>query len=51
MGFILMYDITNEESFGAVQDWWVKSLPDPPLFRKIFVMMRSSIPFMLPVFQ
>ncbi|XP_016898201.1 ras-related protein Rab-3-like isoform X2 [Cynoglossus semilaevis] len=21
MGFILMYDITNEESFGAVQDW------------------------------
>lgn len=23
MGFILMYDITNEESFGAVQDWWV----------------------------
>ena len=25
MGFILMYDITNEESFGAVQDWWVVS--------------------------
>lgn len=23
MGFILMYDITNEESFNAVQDWWV----------------------------
>lgn len=22
MGFILMYDITNEESFNAVQDWW-----------------------------
>lgn len=21
MGFILMYDITNEESFAAVQDW------------------------------
>jgi GTPase SAR1 family protein len=21
MGFILMYDITNEESFNAVQDW------------------------------
>lgn len=21
MGFILMYDITNEESFSAVQDW------------------------------
>lgn len=24
MGFILMYDITNEESFNSVQDWWVK---------------------------
>ena len=23
MGFILMYDITNEDSFNAVQDWWV----------------------------
>lgn len=23
MGFILMYDITNEESFNSVQDWWV----------------------------
>lgn len=22
MGFILMYDMTNEESFNAVQDWW-----------------------------
>ncbi|KAL2294297.1 hypothetical protein Nmel_008022 [Mimus melanotis] len=21
MGFILMYDITNEDSFNAVQDW------------------------------
>ena len=21
MGFILMYDVTNEESFSAVQDW------------------------------
>lgn len=21
MGFILMYDITNEESFNSVQDW------------------------------
>lgn len=27
MGFILMYDITNEESFQAVQDWYdLKSL-------------------------
>lgn len=25
MGFILMYDITNEESFNAVQDWCVWS--------------------------
>lgn len=25
MGFILMYDITNEESFNSVQDWWVSS--------------------------
>lgn len=25
MGFILMYDITNEESFNAVQDWWVET--------------------------
>lgn len=25
MGFILMYDVTNEESFNAVQDWWVTS--------------------------
>ena len=24
MGFILMYDVTNEESFNAVQDWWVQ---------------------------
>jgi hypothetical protein len=22
MGFILMYDITNEESFNSVQDWY-----------------------------
>jgi GTPase SAR1 family protein len=21
MGFILMYDVTNEESFNAVKDW------------------------------
>lgn len=26
MGFILMYDITNEESFNAVQDWYVIDL-------------------------
>lgn len=25
MGFILMYDITNEESFNSVQDWWVST--------------------------
>lgn len=25
MGFILMYDITNEESFNSVQDWWVSA--------------------------
>ena len=25
MGFILMYDITNEESFNSVQDWWVNN--------------------------
>ena len=24
MGFILMYDITNEDSFNAVQDWSVE---------------------------
>lgn len=24
MGFILMYDITNEESFNSVQDWYVE---------------------------
>lgn len=24
MGFILMYDITNEESFNSVQDWYNK---------------------------
>lgn len=23
MGFLLMYDITNQDSFSAVQDWWV----------------------------
>ena len=23
MGFILMYDVTNEESFSSVHDWWV----------------------------
>lgn len=23
MGFLLMYDITNQDSFNAVQDWWV----------------------------
>lgn len=27
MGFILMYDITNEESFNSVQDWWVSIWP------------------------
>ena len=27
MGFILMYDITNEESFNSVQDWWVLIWP------------------------
>lgn len=26
MGFILMYDVTNEESFNAVQDWWVNKM-------------------------
>lgn len=25
MGFILMYDITNEESFNSVQDWYNKT--------------------------
>ena len=25
MGFILMYDISNEESFNATQDWYVRS--------------------------
>ena len=37
MGFILMYDITNEESFNAVQDWWVKRMSAWPVsvpFRK-----------------
>lgn len=37
MGFILMYDITNEESFNAVQDWWVKRMSARPVsvpFRK-----------------
>lgn len=23
MGFILMYDVTNEESFNSVMDWYV----------------------------
>lgn len=23
MGFLLMYDITNQDSFSTVQDWWV----------------------------
>ena len=26
MGFILMYDITNEESYKAVADWYVHVL-------------------------
>jgi hypothetical protein len=26
MGFILMYDVTNEESFSAVQDWYLINL-------------------------
>ena len=31
MGFILMYDVTNEESFNAVQDWSVfSSVRNPP---------------------
>ncbi|GAB0203553.1 ras-related protein Rab-3C [Grus japonensis] len=29
MGFILMYDITNEESFNAVQDWVCHTNPCP----------------------
>ena len=24
MGFILMYDITNDESFNAIKNWYVK---------------------------
>ena len=35
MGFILMYDITNEESFNAVQDWYVS--PHPPSSEPGFV--------------
>lgn len=35
MGFILMYDITNEESFNAVQDWYV--CPHPPSSEPGFV--------------
>lgn len=27
MGFLLMYDITSQESFCAVQDWWVQPWP------------------------
>ena len=27
MGFILMYDIANDESFNAVQDWYVTPAP------------------------
>ena len=30
MGFILMYDITNEDSFNAVQDWYVIGPPPNP---------------------
>lgn len=26
MGFILMYDVTNEDSFNSVQDWYVAGL-------------------------
>ena len=26
MGFILMYDVTNEESFNSVQDWYVSNV-------------------------
>lgn len=26
MGFILMYDVTNEQSFNAVLDWYVKTI-------------------------
>ncbi len=29
MGFILMYDITNEESYNAVQDWWAALIRNP----------------------
>ena len=29
MGFILMYDITNEDSFNAVQDWSVQLSATP----------------------
>ncbi|KAL6090734.1 hypothetical protein STEG23_013611, partial [Scotinomys teguina] len=36
MGFILMYDITNEESFNAVQDWSLPTNPSPiPAYKKI----------------
>ncbi|EGV97928.1 Ras-related protein Rab-3B [Cricetulus griseus] len=36
MGFILMYDITNEESFNAVQDWY-KPNSFTNLFSKLFM--------------
>ena len=43
MGFILMYDVTNEESFNAVQDWLVKQLPlyIVQLFEVVFNMFGS----------
>uniref|UniRef100_A0A8C7XDE1 small monomeric GTPase n=1 Tax=Oryzias sinensis TaxID=183150 RepID=A0A8C7XDE1_9TELE len=35
MGFILMYDITNEDSFNAVQDWYVEDWFLPQAEKKL----------------
>ena len=40
MGFILMYDVTNEDSFNAVQDWSVIRLSSMKLI--VFLSVRQS---------
>ena len=39
MGFILMYDVTNEESFNAVQDWYIYYVITIPILTQAIVVI------------
>lgn len=39
MGFLLVYDITSQESFCAVQDWWVTPVSVSLSLRGFFLLL------------